>query len=115
MQVTNDGKLARQPGTLELILPPDISDIDSSGQYQLDSTLDEVLDSGSECSMDFDYEKDMGQAGYTQDPHQEKPSRILADVMHEMNKITRTISAKHTLHNKFAKAFSDSLVGLQLP
>jgi hypothetical protein len=32
MQVTNDEKLARWPGALDLVLPPDMSDIDPFGQ-----------------------------------------------------------------------------------
>jgi hypothetical protein len=38
------------------------------------------------------------------------PSRILADVFHEINKVCRTISKKHSHHNKFATAFSDTML-----
>jgi hypothetical protein len=38
------------------------------------------------------------------------PSRILADVFHEMDKVGRTISKKHSLHHRFATAFSDTML-----
>ncbi|KAJ7689206.1 hypothetical protein B0H17DRAFT_1135244 [Mycena rosella] len=38
------------------------------------------------------------------------PSRILADVFHEIDKVCRTISRKHTLRRHFARAFSDTML-----
>src|SRR5882762_8366201 len=38
------------------------------------------------------------------------PSRILADVFHEIDKVCRTISKKHTHHNAFATAFSNTML-----
>lgn len=37
------------------------------------------------------------------------PSRILADAFHEIDKVCRTISKKHTHHDAFARAFSSTL------
>ncbi|KAJ6516958.1 hypothetical protein DFH09DRAFT_1287885 [Mycena vulgaris] len=38
------------------------------------------------------------------------PSRILADIFHEIDKVCRTISRKHTLRRHFARAFSDTML-----
>ena len=38
------------------------------------------------------------------------PSCILADVFHEMDKVGRTISKRHSLHHHFATAFSDTML-----
>ena len=50
------------------------------------------------------------QDSYIQDWSKVKPFRILADVMHKINKVTRTISTRHTLHDKFAQAFNDTML-----
>jgi len=48
---------------------------------------------------------------YSQPPSTDtRPSRILADVFHEMDKVLCTISKKHTHHNAFATAFSNTLL-----
>ena len=49
-------------------------------------------------------------SGFTQQPTDVLPSHILADVFHEIDKVCRTISKKHTLCQKFATAFSDTLL-----
>ena len=38
------------------------------------------------------------------------PSRILGDVFHEMDKLERTISVKHSLLKHFKRAFSDTML-----
>jgi hypothetical protein len=59
-------------------------------------------------------EEDLGlverSSGFTQQPSDILPSHILADVFHEIDKVCRTISKKHTLCQKFATAFSDTLL-----
>lgn len=49
-------------------------------------------------------------SGFTQVPSEIALARILADVFHEMDKVCRTISKKHSLSKKFATAFSDTLL-----
>src|ERR1700683_1642487 len=39
-----------------------------------------------------------------------RPSRILADVFHEIDKVCQTISKKHTHHDAFATAFSNTML-----
>jgi hypothetical protein len=49
--------------------------------------------------------------GYSQSAESgTRPSRILADVFHEIDKVCRTISKKHTHHDSFATAFSDTML-----
>jgi hypothetical protein len=38
------------------------------------------------------------------------PSRILSDVFHEIDKVCRTLSKKHTHHKAFATAFSKTML-----
>ena len=49
-------------------------------------------------------------SGFTQTVNDIAVARILANVFHEMEKVCRTISKKHTLSKKFATAFSDTLL-----
>ena len=49
-------------------------------------------------------------SGFTQTVNDIAVARILADVFHEMDRVCRTISKKHTLSKKFATAFSDTLL-----
>ena len=49
-------------------------------------------------------------SGFTQVPSEIALARILADAFHEMDKVCRTISKKHSLSKKFATAFSDTLL-----
>jgi len=35
---------------------------------------------------------------------------ILADIFHEMSKVCKTLSELHTLHDKFGRAFSDTML-----
>jgi hypothetical protein len=47
---------------------------------------------------------------FTQGTSEEHDTRILADIFHEIQKVTKTISRRHSLHKRFAAAFSDTLL-----
>ena len=72
-----------------------------------------MLDDASEPDIDGQVEDTDNfpeYSGYTQNELLERIAGILADVFYEIEKITRTISRKHTLCCKFAHAFSDTML-----
>ena len=77
---------------------------------------DDDPDSDAESELDDDEMISKNQnelersSGFTQTNNKILAARILADVFHEMDKVCRTISKKHTLCKKFATAFSDTLL-----
>ena len=107
---------ARHPGTAEAIKPPDLPISMATASVELASELEEledVLDNGSEPDIDteaVDMENFPEYSGYAQNALLERIAGILADVFHEIEKITRTISRKYTLGQKFARAFSDTML-----
>jgi 3'-5' exonuclease len=104
----------RQPGTAQLINPPDMSN--ETVHMDISTEFDEsenILDDASEPDIDGqaeDTDNFPEYSGYTQNALLERIAGILADVFHEIEKITRTISKKHTLCRKFARAFSDTML-----
>ena len=72
-----------------------------------------MLDNGSEPDIDteaVDMENFPEYSGYAQNALLKRIAVILADVSHEIEKITQTISRKHTLCRRFACAFSDTML-----
>ena len=100
------------------IEPPVMDDVVIEQPSTSSSEETQPLDNGSEESDDG-LEKDTVEEDVTLNNAQEysqlaytdtHPSRILADVFHEMDKVLRTISKKHTHHDAFATAFSNTLL-----
>lgn len=104
----------RQPGTAQLINPPDMSNETVHVDISTESDESEnILDDASEPDIDGQVEDTDNfpeYSGYTQNELLERIAGILADVFYEIEKITRTISRKHTLCHKFAHAFSDTML-----
>ena len=98
----------RNIGTIHAIQPPSLLAKDIEDQETNIESDDEDEDSISNI------EENTGpverSSGFTQQPSDILPSCILADVFHEIDKVCRTISKKHTLCRKFATAFSDTLL-----
>jgi hypothetical protein len=98
----------RNIGTIQAIQPPSLSAEDIEDQ-------DRNIESDDEDEDPIpNIEENTGpverSSGFTQQPSDILPSHILADVFHEIDKVCRTISKKHTLCWKFATAFSDTLL-----
>ena len=100
----------RNIGTIKAIQPPSLSteDIEDWG-INIESD-DEDEDSLSERNIEENFCPVERSSGFTQQPSDILPSRILADVFHEIDKVCSTISKKHILCQKFATAFSDTLL-----
>ena len=98
----------RNIGTIQAIQPPSLSAENIEDQDRDTESDDEDEDSISNI------EENTGpierSSGFTQNPSDILPLHILADVFHEIDKVCRTISKKHTLCQKFATAFSDTLL-----
>ncbi|KAJ7017554.1 hypothetical protein C8F04DRAFT_979056 [Mycena alexandri] len=105
----------------ELISPPvDTQSADSSAtnaEENPDIDIENLDSSESEMDTDDLYCRDF--IDRIEDPAEQQfyqqmlgtvPSRILADVFHEIDKVCRTISRKHTLRRHFARAFSDTML-----
>ena len=87
-------------------------DMQSSSEVPGDIPGD-ISDDESEPDIDTqaeDTENFPEYSGYTQNALLERIAGILADIFHEIEKITRTISRKHTLCRRFACAFSDTML-----
>ena len=98
----------RNIGTIKAIQPPSLSTEDIEDRdIDIESDDDDEEDPISERGIEENVERS---SGFTQQPSDILPSRILADVFHEIDKVCRTISKKHTLCRKFATAFSDTLL-----
>ena len=98
----------RNIGTIKAIQPPSLSTEDIEDRdIDIESDDDDEEDPISERGIEENVERS---SGFTQQPSDILPSRILADVFHEIDKVCRTISKKHTLCLKFATAFSDTLL-----
>lgn len=124
----------RELGTLQLIKPPagsELALVDTSSkrkgkqreiepsandtvQRDPDSNSNHESDSDSTQDIDSENENDLSEfpeySGYHQIPSDNIPSGVLGDVFHEIDKVTKTISKKNTLHKKFARAFSDTML-----
>jgi hypothetical protein len=104
-----------QPGTAQLITPPDLPILEI-GAMQSSSEIDEFghkSDDESEPDIDNqpeDTENFPEYSGYVQDALAERIAGILANVFYEIEKVTRTISKKHILCKRFAHAFSDTML-----
>src|SRR6266446_6024563 len=100
----------RNIGTIKAIQPPSLSteDIEDWG-INIESD-DEDEDPIFERNIEENFCPVERSSGFTQQPSDILPSCILADVFHEIDKVCRTISKKHTLCQKFATAFSDTLL-----
>ena len=97
----------RNIGTIKTIQPPSLSTEDIENQ-DIDIESD---DEDENPIPERDIEENVDRSsGFTQQPSDILPSHILADVFHEIDKVCRTISKKHTLCRKFATAFSDTLL-----
>lgn len=83
-----------------------------STQQQLEDEDDAHSDSSQSNDEDEDQQKFMEQSFSYHQPAESIriPSRILADVFHEIDKVCRTISKKHTLHRRFSIAFSETVL-----
>jgi hypothetical protein len=100
-------ELPRSPDTVTLIHPPDTQSV----AIVSEETVDNNSDSDVELEMDDPLDMELPDTGYVQaESANQLPSRILADVFHEIDKVCRTISKKHSLHHKFATAFSDTML-----
>ena len=67
-------------------------------------------DSDDEISL-HSYDDELSISGYVQPSESDNHSPCLvADVFHEINKVGRTISRKHSLHHEFHTAFSDTIL-----
>ena len=97
----------RNIGTIKTIQPPSLSTEDIENQDIDIESDDENEDSIPERDIKENIDRSLG---FTQQPSDILPSHILADVFHEIDKVCRTISKKHTLCRKFATAFSDTLL-----
>ena len=101
----------RNIGTIQVIKPPSLSAEDIENQdLDIESDGEDKGDSISEINIERDLDPLERSSGFTQSPNDILPSHILADVFHEIDKVCRTISKKHTLCRKFATAFSDTLL-----
>ena len=90
----------RNIGTIKAIQPPSLSTEDIEDQ-DIDIESDDDEDPISKRGIEENIERS---SEFTQQPSDIRPSRILADVFHEIDKVCRTISKKHTLCWKFAIA-----------
>ena len=98
----------RNIGTIHAIQPPSLlaKDIeDQETNIESDDEDEDPIPNIEENTGPFERS-----SGFTQQPSDILPSHILADVFHEIDKVCRTISKKHTLCRKFATAFSDTLL-----
>ena len=100
----------RNIGTIHAIQPPLVTSKDIEDQETNIESDDEDEDPISESNIEENLGLVERSSGFTQQPSDILPSRILADVFHEIDKVCRTISKKHTLCRKFATAFSDTLL-----
>ena len=91
-----------------MIKPPNISSVGSQLVDDLDSESESEPEQ-DEVGINNSVELERT-SGFTQTVNDIAVARILADVFHEMDKVCRTISKKHTLSKKFATAFSDTLL-----
>ena len=92
------------------IKPPKMPATSKSGDEQNSGSEDES-ESENEDEIGMNTTADLQRtSGFTQIPSEIALARILADVFHEMDKVCRTISKKHSLSKKFATAFSDTLL-----
>jgi hypothetical protein len=96
----------RNIGTITAIQPPHVLtediedwDINIESENEDEDSISERNEENVERS-----------SGFTQQLTDILPSHILADVFYEIDKVCRTISKKHTLCQKFATAFSDTLL-----
>jgi hypothetical protein len=90
-----------------VILPPqNMSTTCNDADDNCSDTDDAMSDNSQEDdNLENDY------TGYIQSSECETyPSRILGDVFHEIDRIGRTLSKKHSLHHAFNKAFSDTML-----
>lgn len=100
---------SRNIGIVHPIKPPssltteDIENHDINAESESDDEEEDPISENNIENLDRS-------SGFTQQPTDVLPSRILADVFHEIDKVCRTISKKHTLCRKFATAFSDTLL-----
>ena len=101
-------KEKRNIGTPRVIKPPNISSVGSQLVDDLDSESESEPEQ-DEVGINNSVELERT-SGFTQTVNDIAVARILADVFHEMDKVCRTISKKHTLSKKFATAFSDTLL-----
>ncbi|THU80100.1 hypothetical protein K435DRAFT_874751 [Dendrothele bispora CBS 962.96] len=122
-----DVDIPRTLGPCILIKPPEIqtnvqsvmeqkelecSEVD---HFEIEDDPNDMIDSDDECEDEQVVEiqepslVDEVQV-FTQGKGMEYDSRILADVFHEIHKVTKTISRRHSLHKRFATAYSDTLL-----
>jgi hypothetical protein len=104
VQTKSSGEPPRQPGICKLITP--------NGLLQSSSgALEDEEVSNSESEIDAENINQMPENdGYRQDSSKDNSSAILADVFHEMFKVTKTISTRNTLLHRFAQAFTDTML-----
>jgi hypothetical protein len=90
-----DDVIAAQPSVR---IPEETQPFDDESESECDNLVEEI-------TLRSDLEE------YIQPASAEThPSQILADVFHEMDKVCRTISKKHTHHDTFATAFSNTML-----
>jgi 3'-5' exonuclease len=104
-------ELPRHPGICRLITPDNLLQSSSEAQNIRNDHLEDEEESGSEPEIDAeDTNQGLEHSGYRQDPSKNNSSAILADVFHEMFKVTKTISSRNTLLKRFAQAFTDTML-----
>jgi len=103
----------RDPEESIIILPSSTSLVEvNNTEIDVDDDIESDIDEFDSLEVQDNNSSD-SESGYIQplaSETQTYPSRILADVFHEMQKVCRTISRKHSLNRKFAVAFSDTLL-----
>lgn len=111
VQTKCSGEPPRQPGTCNLITPDGFLQSSSDAQSIRNDGLWNEAESDSEPEIDTENTNQMPEHnGYKQDSSKNNSSAILADVFHEMFKVTRTISTRNTLLKRFAQAFTDTML-----
>ena len=97
-----------------MILPPDTSSSEWIASQETDQgASDDDGGDSNECNSNNEEDNTATEnLEYTQlsELQGDLFSRILADVFHEMDKVERTISKKHSLCKHFAVAFNDTML-----
>ena len=106
--------LAQPDEDVTVILPPDTSSSEWIASQETDQgASDDDGGDSNECNSNNEEDNTATEnLEYTQlsELQGDLFSRILADVFHEMDKVERTISKKHSLCKHFAVAFSDTML-----
>ncbi|KAF5342768.1 hypothetical protein D9758_017029 [Tetrapyrgos nigripes] len=87
----------------------EIRDEEDQGADQLDDDSDDSEDETEDITKD-NTAASQELPAFTQGVTDQHDSHILADIFHVIQKVTKTISKRHSLSKRFARAFSDTLL-----